>query len=82
MQEYKIIGAVFQSSGCAGAHPHTTLDPPRDGNGQGTIMSVPIPAFVKNARTRAHTLVGNKFDARPRTLWAPKRPYPRSLPAL
>jgi hypothetical protein len=28
MQKYRIIGANFQSSGCAGAHPRKALDPP------------------------------------------------------
>jgi len=28
MQKYRIIGANFQRSGCAGAHPHEALDPP------------------------------------------------------
>lgn len=28
MQKYEDICVIFQSSGCAGAHPHDTLDPP------------------------------------------------------
>lgn len=28
MQKIKITGANFQNPGCAGAHPHTTQDPP------------------------------------------------------
>jgi len=28
MSKYKIIGAILQSLGCAGAHPSDTLDPP------------------------------------------------------
>jgi len=27
LQKYKIIGAIFQSLGCAVAHPGNTLDP-------------------------------------------------------
>jgi len=28
MQKSKDISVIFRSSGCAGAHPHATLDPP------------------------------------------------------
>jgi len=33
MQKYRIIGANFQSSGCAGAHPHEALDSSLDTRG-------------------------------------------------
>jgi len=34
---------------------------------QDTIAPIPIPVFVKNARTWGRTLVGNNFSALPHT---------------